>query len=90
MRPAVRLVRHSMSSTILNTIKNSITSNGDPFEQFNGVGFEQSSLAELSPLGMSSVIRIAHTRIRGLCGIVVNFFRFCALAHFVWHLTDST
>ena len=29
---------------------------GDPFEQFHGVGFEQSSLAELSPLGVSSVI----------------------------------
>jgi hypothetical protein len=32
---------------------------GDPFKQFHGVGFEQGSLAELSPL-VSGVILIAH------------------------------
>ena len=46
----------------------------DPFKQFYGVGFEESSLAALSPLGMSSVIGIAHKRIKGLSRIVVNFF----------------
>jgi len=41
---------------VFDPIKNGMASKGDPFEQFHGVGFEQSSLAELSPLGVSSVI----------------------------------
>ena len=36
--------------------RNGIASAGNPFEQFHGVGFERSSLAELPPPGMSSVI----------------------------------
>jgi hypothetical protein len=39
-----------------------MASKGDPFEQFHGVGFDQSILAELLPLGVSSVItnNVAH------------------------------
>jgi hypothetical protein len=36
--------------TVFDAIKNSIASVGDPFEQFHGVGLEQSSLAKLSPV----------------------------------------
>ena len=46
--------------TVFDAIKNGIASAGDPFEQFHGVEFEQSSLAKLSPLRMSGVIDIAH------------------------------
>jgi hypothetical protein len=47
---------------VFDAIKNGMASKGDPFEQFHGVGFEQSSLAEVPPLGMSSVItnNVAH------------------------------
>jgi len=41
---------------VFDAIKNGMASKGDPFEQFHGVDFEQSSLAELSPLRMSSVV----------------------------------
>src|SRR6266704_817032 len=70
--------------TVCDTIKNGIASKGDPFKQFNGVGFEQSSLAKLSPLRMSGVIDIAHIlllierrRVR------VKSFRFSTLARFI-------
>jgi hypothetical protein len=36
--------------TVFDTIKSGIASAGDPFKQFHGVGFEQSSLAKLSPV----------------------------------------
>ena len=42
--------------TVFDAIKNRIASAGDSFEQFRGIEFEQSSLAEFSPLGMSSVV----------------------------------
>ena len=45
---------------VFDEVKNGIASVRDPFEQLRGVEFEQSSLAELSPLGMSGVIDIAH------------------------------
>src|SRR6185295_8360090 len=48
--------------TVFDAIKNRIASAGDSFEQFRRVEFEQSSLAELSPLRMSSVVtnNVAH------------------------------
>jgi hypothetical protein len=36
--------------TVFDAIKNGIASVGDPFKQFHGVGFEQSSLAKLPPV----------------------------------------
>ena len=49
---------------IFDAIKNGMASKRDPFEQFHCVGFEQSSLAEFSPLGVSSVIRQRRRRPR--------------------------
>jgi hypothetical protein len=47
---------------VFDAIKNGIARVRDPFKQFHGVGFEQSSLAELAPLGVSSVVtnNVAH------------------------------
>ena len=35
---------------VFDAIKNGIASVGDPFKQFHGIGFEQRSLAKLSPV----------------------------------------
>src|SRR5882724_5641077 len=53
MPAAARLFAIRRFPIAVNTIKNLILSAGDPFKQSHGVGFEQSSLAELSPLGIS-------------------------------------
>jgi hypothetical protein len=45
---------------VFDAIKNGIASVGDPLKQFDGVGFEQSSLAKLSPIGRKRVCNIAH------------------------------
>ena len=47
--------------TIFDAIKNGIASVGDPFKQFHGVGFEQSSLAKLPPVWVKvCLFNIAH------------------------------
>jgi len=46
---------------VFDAIKNGISSAGDPFQQFHGFGFEQSSLAKLPPLrDKRAVLSIAH------------------------------
>ena len=44
--------------TVFDAIKNGIASVGDPFKQFHGIGFEQSSLAKLSLLP-ATALRLA-------------------------------
>jgi hypothetical protein len=46
--------------TFFDAIKNGIASEGYTFKQFDGVEFEHSSLAKLSPLGVSRGTRVAH------------------------------
>ena len=52
--------------TVFDAIKNGIASVGDPFKQFHGVGFEQSSLAKLSPV---------REKVRLLILVIFSFYR---------------
>jgi len=46
---------------VLDTIKNSISSAGDPFQQCHGIGFEKRCLVKVSPLrDKGAVFNIAH------------------------------
>jgi hypothetical protein len=81
--------------TVLDAIKNRIASAGDSFEQFRGVEFEQSSLAELSPLGMSSVVtnNVAHIALieplRGNSQVLLIQYSSAVFIVIAYTMTDS-
>ena len=74
--------------TVFDAIKNGIASVGDPFKQFHGVGFEQSSLAKLPPVwdesAVCSILLICSFFIERTRRTVNSFV--CKRLHGIWHL----
>ena len=69
--------------TVFDAIKNGIASAVDPFKQFHGVAFEQSSLAKLSPVWVR-LFNIAHLSVLyNERSVSVNSF-VCKRLHGIW------